>query len=68
MKPTHYVINTTGQTLFVKVAEFFKEQGGLTQDWGKNWKPVVATSVGDARRQAAKIYGVEISPIHKGEV
>lgn len=66
--PTHYVHCNDGNALFVKVADFFVSQGGLTEPWGKAWKPVVATSIGHARRQAAKIFQVELSSIHDGEV
>lgn len=53
----------------IKEADFFAEQGGLTQDWGKNWEPITgATSIGDARRKIATKYGVTLSPIYSGEV
>lgn len=67
-EPTHYVHCNSGHALFVKGAEFFRSQGGLTEEWGKMWVPVVATSIGDARRKAATLFGVEISHIHHGEV
>lgn len=68
MKATHYVMCNSGKALFVKEAGFFESQGGLTDSWGKAWKPVRAASIGDARRQAAKIFGVPLSHIHAGEV
>lgn len=34
---------------YVKGAQFFKDQGGLTAEWGKNWKKVEAESIEDAR-------------------
>lgn len=64
---THFVLCNSGNALFVKEAEFFKSQGGLIQPWGKSWRPVIATSIGDARRQAAQIFNVPLSPIHAGE-
>lgn len=67
MEPTHYVHCNSADALFVKEAKFFESQGGLKESWGKAWKPVVATSIGDARRQAAKIFGVKLSWIHHGE-
>lgn len=67
MNPTHYVHRNFADALFVKEADFFKQQGGLTEPWGKHWKPVVATSIGDARRQAADLFGVPLSPIHDEE-
>jgi len=45
---THYV-HFNGAAHFVKEAKFFEEQGGLTSDWGKAWRPVVAISIEDAR-------------------
>lgn len=66
-KPTHYVLCNSGNALFVKEAAFFASQGGLAEPWGRHWKPVVAKSIGDARRQAAKIFKVRLSPIHIGE-
>jgi NTP pyrophosphatase (non-canonical NTP hydrolase) len=65
--PTHYVHCNAGNALFVKEATFFAEQGGLEEEWGKHWHPVVATSIGDARRQAARLYNVRLSRIHAGE-
>lgn len=64
---THFVHCNAGNALFVKEAAFFKEQGGLAEPWGRSWKPVVATSIGDARRQAARIFDVPLSPIHRDE-
>jgi len=66
-KPTHYVHKNSGNALFVKEAEFFKSQGGLTEEWGQHWQPVIATSIGAARRQAAVMFNVPLSSIHAGE-
>ena len=63
---THFV-HCPGTALFVKEANFFKEEGGLIQDWGRRWVPVKALSIGDARRQAALHFNVPMSPIHEGE-
>lgn len=65
---THFVYCNEGKALFVKEAIFFKETGGLTEDWGKAWVPVIAKTTGDARRLAADIFGVPLSYIHRGEV
>lgn len=67
MKPTYYVLCNNGNALFVKEAGFFASQGGLTEAWGRHWTPVEATSIGDARRQASKMFKVPLSPIHKDE-
>lgn len=47
-KPTHYILSN-GAAIFVKTAEFFAAQGGLTEDWGRAWRPVVAGNIEDAR-------------------
>lgn len=65
--PTHYVHKNSGEALFVKEADFFRSQGGLTEQWGKAWTPVVARSIGEARRKASVIFGVPLSHIHNGE-
>lgn len=67
-KPTHYVHCNSGNALFVQEASFFELQGGLHDEWGKSWKPVIATSIGDARKQASTLFGVPLSPIHRGEI
>lgn len=42
--PTHYVNVGHGPRhrngVFVKEAQFFADQGGLVQDWGRSWRPV----------------------------
>jgi NTP pyrophosphatase (non-canonical NTP hydrolase) len=63
---THYVHCNTGNSLFVKEAAFFGQQGGFTEEWGKAWRPVVAASIEDARAQAAVLFGVPLSWIHRG--
>jgi hypothetical protein len=65
---THFVHCNSGKALFVKEAALFKEQGGLTEEWGKAWVPVIARTIGEARRLAAVIFGVELSHIHADEV
>jgi hypothetical protein len=48
---THYV-HFNGSAYFVKEAEYFIDQGGLIDPWGKAWKPVTAVSVEEARQLA----------------
>lgn len=65
-KITHYALLNKGnfRTIFIKEAEFFESQGGLTKEWGKNWVPITdANTIGDARRKAAKKWGVDL-PVH----
>lgn len=40
----NYYVHHNGHSWFVKEAEFFESQGGLTHSWGKNWTPVTANS------------------------
>jgi len=49
MNITHYIL-VSDSNVSVKEASFFKEQGGLEKDWGKNWEPIEAGSLYDARR------------------
>jgi hypothetical protein len=39
-------------TVYVKEGEFFRSQGGLTEDWGKHWTGIQASSLDDARLKA----------------
>lgn len=54
MKDYYYHINS-GDAVFIKEGKFFKDQGGLTSDWGKAWKPIKARSLDHARKIATKI-------------
>lgn len=66
-RATHYISKDAVDALFVKEAAFFVAQGGLKEPWGQTWYPVIATSIGDARRQAAAYFGVPLSAIHRDE-
>ncbi len=44
-------------SVFVKELDFFKSQGGLMQGWGKNWIPIIATSIEDARKKGCDLPG-----------
>lgn len=44
-----YYISFIGAAVFVKEAEFFKSQGGLTQEWGKDWVWCEADGIEHAR-------------------
>lgn len=59
----YYAVNN-GYTVYVKEGQFFRDQGGLTESWGKDWIPVNASSIGDARRKAASYYGIKLSWIY----
>ncbi len=45
---TYYICETFA-AVYVKEGEFFKSQGGLTDDWGQWWRPVHAKSCEHAR-------------------
>lgn len=64
---TFYVSKNCADVISVKEGEFFKSQGGLTQKWGKDWKPLQAFSIGDARRKGAALYGVTLSRLYDDE-
>lgn len=50
-KPTHYILRRLHLSTMVKEADYFISQGGLDPDqsWGRNWVPVRANSIEDAR-------------------
>ncbi len=47
----NYFVLIKPWSVSVKEAEFFIAQGGLTQPWGKHWRPVEADSLEQAREQ-----------------
>jgi hypothetical protein len=50
LRPYYVLISEAGYA-YVKDADFFKAQGGLTEPWGKNWKLVDAYSFEDAKNR-----------------
>jgi hypothetical protein len=54
-----YMVNVNGHSgsVFVKVLEFFRSQGGFRDDWGKHWVPLVATGIEDAREKGCQLPG-----------
>lgn len=52
----------------VKEGDFFRSQGGNVKEWGRNWQPIDARTIGDARRKIAAQHGVTLSPIYSGEL
>lgn len=48
------VVRVSG-SVFVKTLEYFRTQGGFTEDWGVHWTPVVATSIEEAREIGCKL-------------
>lgn len=45
---TYYVL-IEPYAVYVKEGKFFKDQGGLKEEWGKNWKPIIAEGIEHAR-------------------
>lgn len=46
-----YVMHN-GASWFVKEADYFEGQGGLTEEWGKRWIPLYADTIEHARTLA----------------
>lgn len=51
------LVNQVSGSVFVKVLNFFRDQGGFREDWGQNWVPIVATSIEDAREKGCALPG-----------
>lgn len=49
----YYVHANSAGSIFVKTKEFFEQQGGLMEPWGKAWQPIEAASLADARGEYA---------------
>lgn len=49
IRPFQHAFREKMANVYVKEGNFFRDQGGLTDDWGKNWIPIYATSLNDAR-------------------
>jgi hypothetical protein len=47
--PEYYVMRNSGQAVFVKEADFFEQQGGLDEAWGRTWVKINALSIEHAR-------------------
>lgn len=45
--------------VFVKTLEFYSSQGGLTEEWGTGWTPVMATDLDEARRKGCELPGAK---------
>lgn len=46
-------------TVFVKELEFFREQGGFVEEWGRDWVPVVARNIDEARELRKEMCATE---------
>ncbi len=56
--PSWYMVsvNCVG-SVYVKDLDFFHEQGGFREPWGKHWEPVVANNIEHARERGCKLPG-----------
>jgi hypothetical protein len=59
----YVLINEAG--VYTKEGTFFESHGGLTQEWGKNWRPIEATSLYDARNQGIALRRIEFPSSHR---
>jgi hypothetical protein len=55
-QPTHYVL-IRPWAVYVKEADFFKQQGGHEQPWGKRWRGIRAGSIEEARKIGERMRG-----------
>lgn len=53
------LVSEASGCVFVKALDFYRSQGGFRETWGENWKPVVATSIEDARRKVCDLPGAK---------
>jgi hypothetical protein len=51
--------NQDSGCVFVKELEFFRSQGGFQLPWGRNWKPVIAATIEEAREEGCKLPGAK---------
>ena len=51
----YFVHRNDAGVVFVKESSFFEKQGGLTEPWGRDWKPLRAHSIDAARRLGEKL-------------
>lgn len=56
-KDVYMVLVGPSGSVFVKTLEYFRNQGGFSQKWGKNWSPIVATGIEDARELGCLLPG-----------
>jgi hypothetical protein len=53
-------------TVYVKEGDFFRSQGGLTEEWGSTWIGIEASSLDDARLKAHSSEGTICPQWHLG--
>ena len=52
---TKFAVLIEPWAIYVKEWDFFVEQGGMRQKWGKHWRPIMARSIEDARLKGLRI-------------
>lgn len=52
---TTYFVLVRPWAVYVKEGEFFRQQNGHREEWGKAWVSVMTTSIEDAREQGEKM-------------
>ena len=53
-----YIHLNSGNKVFVKTKDFFESQGGFTENWGRYWYPIYASSIEDARDKGYRYFNV----------
>lgn len=53
------LVSQSSGCVFVKELDFFRSQDGFIKDWGKNWQPIVASSIEDAREKGCGLPGAK---------
>lgn len=53
------LVNQQSGCVFVKDIGFYRSQGGFREDWGRNWVPIVATSIEEAREKGCSLPGAK---------
>lgn len=56
------LVNEAG--VYTKVGDFFREQGGIEQEWGKKWEKIEAESLHEARQIGIKLRRERYPGVH----
>jgi hypothetical protein len=52
-------------SVMVKTLDFFRSQKGFTEEWGRNWRPVMAVSIESARYIGCCLYRTVARPFDR---
>jgi len=50
------LVTESSGSVSVKTLDFFRSQRGFTEEWGRNWRPVMAISIESARYIGCRLY------------